>query len=280
MEQPYYYEPIEEMVSSKHSIQSISAKEIKGKFQSGAYQQIEATIIKALHKYRILNKYVLSRYLTLILKDAGRDNYDSILHTLYEEGVLTKQIYKNITYYELSDAALQYASTKYKEKPYIELDTPTRLEIASTAQWHISLLAAGYRGRDLFYSTSDGIPVMPSLYSFKKGKLSYKVYSLPIPKTEEHLKATWKMLEQIAEIKADNRSSLHITKQVMVTVLCGSTLTEIENMAKILARLDAFRHMKFYFVLDANTKDSIGLEKLYTLEENREESRLITLSIK
>lgn len=264
----------------QYELQEPCSKEnIKQYFRNKKYMRVEAIIISGLHTFFCLNKHNLVRFIEYKVKDSTRKDYDSIINRLFHEGVITRFQYHDTWFYELLPGALEYAKEKYGSRRVLsdQEALSTRLETLSLAQWHISLLMARYKGtKQVFFQDKTDIP---SLITCRIGKWNYEIQSLPIPKVKEHVERTVQLLRYIAEKKETERANILLQKKVYVTVLCGSTLDEIEKYAKLLSNKEELKHQKLYFTLDANTAISTGLTKLYMLEQSSKEDKLVVLSV-
>ena len=265
---------------------NIATEDIHKFFSDKTYGRVEKEIIRALFTFHYATKNTLKKYLDKRLNEFKRNNYDSIINQLQEDGVVERLKYDTINLYTLSATGREYILSQPKEvgKRKIEeprKDIPGILECASLAQWHISLLCGddkitGSHFMEIMqygnYSVSTSSHV-----ELWKNKFHYTIHSFSIPKTKDNLEDFLLSLAAHRHALSGSKPKKGYIKDIRLFVLVAENHEQIEHMAKILKARDELKGVEYYFVLDAYTNETKGLDLLHLYSKDRKEGHLKTL---
>ncbi len=265
---------------------NISIEDINKFFSDKTYGRVEKELIRALFTFHYATKNTLKRYLDKRLGEFKRNNYDSIINQLQEDSILIRYKYGNLDLYSLSAIGREYILSQPKEIGKRRVEEPVTeiasvLECASLAQWHISLLC----GEDKITSSHFMEIMQYGNYSVSthshvelwKNKFHYTIHSFAIPKSKDHLEAFLLSLAAHRHALSGNKPKKGYIKDIRLYVLVAENHEQIEHMAKILKARDELKGAEYYFVLDAYTNETKGLDLLHLYSKDRKEGHLRTL---
>lgn len=250
-------------------------------FKDRIYGKVEYMLLETLYLFPVLNKHAIKRAMDHKLKERSWKDYSRLMEKVIGDGCIYKWSYGNTFLYELAPQAREYMEGRLK----LSVTEPSRypyklLEQASLAQWHVSLLCDVDCRKSAFsrpYAIGGLMEPVTSYVEIKKGKYCYKIISIAFPKVEEEMKDFLNLMEHTLELR---RFMQQRKGTIMLLVICASTLQDIENAALFLGGREETKGKRLYFVLDANTATSTGLEKLYYLDTQDGKKILNTISIK
>lgn len=265
---------------------NIEIEDISKFFSDKTYGRVEKEIIRTLFTFHYVTKNTLRKYLDKRLKEFKRNNYDSVINQLQTDGVVERYSYGQINLYTLSSTGREYILSQPKEVGKRKIEEPKEsiagiLECASLAQWHISLLC----GEDKVTS-SHFMEIMQygnySVYTRShvelwKNKYHYTIHSFCIPKVKENLEEFLLSLAAHRHALSGNKPKKGYIKDIRLYVLVAENHEQIEHMAKILKGRDELKSSEYYFVLDAYTNETKGLDLLHLYSKDRKEGHLKTL---
>ncbi len=261
---------------------------VMDKVTIGEYSVIEIEIIKALFKYKWLNKRNLEKHLnhsSNINAHMRKPNYDSNLRNLRRDGVIVTfsraPIFAGeetkIIVYRLSEGAYDYANaylgikkTYNKEKENMTIDTATALEILSLNQWYITMLCGGkykktwYRQR---FASKKGPVMVDAAFKLDVDKNRYgsktmMLYAFALSKKED---GYVKFINHLLNLNAYIQSSDNKYKLSLILITCESR----KRMTEAYAALKGFKELdelELLFILDEDSISGKGLENVYICE--------------
>lgn len=263
---------------------------VMDKVTIGEYSVIELEIIKALFKYKWLNKKNLEKHLNNtpnINVHMRKPDYESNLRKLRRDGAIVTFSRApmfageetKIIVYRLSEGAYDYANTFLgirktynKEKENLTIDTATALEILSLNQWYITMLTSGnykktwYRQR---FASKKGPVMVDAAFKLDVDKMRYgnktmMLYAFALSKKED---GYVKFINHLLNLNAYIQSSDNKYKLSLIIVTCESR----KRMTEAYAVLKGFRELddlEIMFILDEDSISGTGLENVYICEYN------------
>lgn len=256
----------------------------------GAYSIVDLEIIKALFRFKWLNKKNIERYLNgtnIIHQQMKKPNYDSNIKRLRQDGVIATfsraPVFAGeehrVVVYRLSEGAYDYANafcgipkTYNKDPENMTIDTAKAMETLSLNQWYISMLInedyqkTWYRAR---FRQKNGVFMIDSAFrlSVKKeiyGSKTMMLYTFPMPKIDDGYA---KMINKMLAINNFLHSPANKYKCSLILTTCEST----DRIKKAYAALRSFKELDdldLLFVLDNDSVKGSGIDKIYACEYN------------
>ncbi len=257
------------------------ANALKSGFAEGNYAAADEKIIYALHYFRYLNKYSLTRYLNQVSnlpQNCKKPDYSTNLRKLYKEGILVKYAYNNWktgidsghetknVFYTLAEPAKEWADKKYGERKGRNRDggeIEYILETLSLNQYHIALLAAsgGYIVSSRYDETEsiegfeyDVASEVTLLADPKKYHCRYvTVMALPMPQNDLDRKRFLSSVLLANKYVNDKEYGTTI-----LLVICPHLRDEKLCAAKLM-EFDELKDLKILFTRDSHTKGLYGI---------------------
>lgn len=257
---------------------------------TGVYSIIELEIIKALYKFKWLNKKNIERYingLNILPQQMKKPNYDSNIKKLRNDGVITTFSRApmfageehEVIVYRLSEGAYDYANafcgipkTYPKEIENMTIDTAKAMETLSLNQWYISMLTSinysktWYR-KKLRYKK--GILVIDAAYRLNVDKEKYgdktmMLYAFAMPKKDDGYA---KFINHLLAINAFLQSPENKYKCSLILTTCES-VNRIKKAYAALRTFEELDELDCMFVLDNDSVAGSGIDKVYACEYN------------
>lgn len=256
----------------------------------GAYSIVDLEIIKALFRFKWLNKKNIERYLNgtdIIHSQMKKPNYDSNIKRLRQDGVIATfsraPVFAGeehrVVVYRLSEGAYDYANafcgipkTYNKDPENMTIDTAKAMETLSLNQWYISMLINGeyqknwYRAR---FKQKNGIFMIDSAFrlSVKKevyGSKTMMLYAFPMPKIDDGYA---KMINKMLALNSFLHSPENKYKCSLILTTCEST-DRIKQAYAALRSFEELDDMDLLFALDNDSVKGTGIDKIYACEYN------------
>lgn len=265
---------------------NITAEDIQKFFGDKTYGRVEKEIIRALFTFHYVTKNTLKRYLDKRLDEFKRNNYDSIINQLQQDGIVERLTYGPVNLYTLSVVGKEYILSQPKElgkrkREEPQKDTASILECASLAQWHISLLCGDDKVTDSHFTEimqyGNYSIFTNSHVELWKNKYHYTIHSFCIPKTKKNMEEFLLSLAAHRHALSGTKTKKGYIKDIRLYVMVAENHEQIEHMAKILKGRDELKGAEYYFVLDAYTNETRGLDLLHLYSKDRKEGHLRTL---
>lgn len=272
---PYHYDPqIELEILQNKTAQKIT---IKGN---------EAAIIRALAKYRLLQKSGITSCVNKMQpENRQKPNHDSEIHNLFKGGYIRKYSYpdavngrQNIVLFSLTQKGINYAIEKeMKLAPGILSDlqryyTATALEIAAVNQWHLRLMDAykDYVTLEMYEMpvtvSEDKNAIVMSCINFKNKEWSmleeFCVAAIPFNKDDSE-EAEGVFLNNLFALNSFYKTTKLFWHGKKFIVILTESFAQME---KVYSFLSAFKiQIPIYCALDEYVNDKNPLQWLYEI---------------
>lgn len=251
----------------------------------------EVSIIRALAKYKLLNKRCIKEAVHLSQpQNRHRDSYDTELGLLFKGGYIVKYQYPdqksgraNVVLYALSAKGIAYAKEKDIKVPVENIrkdatpvfDTPAALEIASLNAWHIRLLTC-YKGRigaeiyDKPVTIDEKTAIIPSCVTIKNNKSciypAVTAVTVAFKKTET-AEAMGSFLNKILALNLFSKRYADEYQNPVVIVITES-FTQIERAAIKMQLFKPLENLQVYYTIDEYINKLSPLEYLYSAKND------------
>lgn len=283
----FEYIPGKCIIEEHGLIRSISKEQLGKNFREKVYQRTEYVLLEALYRLPYLTKKNMERFADHRLKDKRYAGYENTIKQLEKDGCLRRFVYDDTRLYRLHEGAREYFREKLDSASLHKIDipsaedTPSILESASLAQWHLSVMVGGGIKKAYFHETINIRKTkikIPSYLEVEQGTIRYKVLSFSVPKAPTNMEP---FINSIIKVKeALYKWELSLKREIFLIVLVCSNTQVMVNMSDILENLNTTKKQQIYFVADQNTAFSKGLDLLYLTSREDEKLVLKTISVK
>lgn len=282
---PYCYVPESKMIYPERSlIDQCTREEFKNKFAKGIYGSHEFAVMEVIYKYGYINRFNIER----VLGRTIRPNYKNLIKQMNEDEVIERYCYDDTILYAMTDAGKQFMYSKRNKSraiPEIGVKEKERhpaklLEIASMAQYHISIISSlnnVVEVDDKFYKicklTNHNI-VLPS-YIYLKGRLkSIYIVGMPAAKYGDGME----FIDTLIYCDKILLNTLPVNKVMLVVVIVCTSISEIIKIGRFISRSNVLSNITPLYALDSNTAKAKGLKWVYMFQQD-EDIDLISISI-
>ena len=278
---PFHYEPkmrFETIINKK-------PKEVQ-------IQGNEVSIIRALAKYKILNKHCING---CVRKEQPakrqKTSYDTEINSLFQGGYIIKYYYpvqingrSNTVLYALSPKGAQYALSKNikvslrgdAEEKIPVFDTVSVLETATLNSWH-TRLAECYSSNiitELYdhvtESSDEKNIVVPSFFYLRntdKHLFSELAVAAIVFKKDRSIEAEGAFINNILAVNSFLYTNRSVYKNGFIVILVESFI-EMERASILIQSYSAFSHLQVYYAVDEYVNELSPLEWLYDAQND------------
>ena len=280
---PFHYEPMmkfETIINKKPTEIQIQGNEM--------------SILRALAKYKILNKHCIN---SCVKKEQPlkrqKASYDNEINLLFRGGYIIKYFYPvqingraNTVLYALSQKGSQYVLSKNikvslrgdTEGKIPVFDTVSALETATLNSWH-TRLSECYSPNMLteLYdyvteSTDEKNIVIPSFFYIKTTE-SHLFNELAVAaivfKKERSIEAEGSFINTILAVNSFLYTNRSVYKNGFIVILVES-FTEMERASVLIQSYSAFSNLQVYYAVDEYVNELSPLEWLYDAQNDEE----------
>lgn len=254
----------------------------------------EVSIIRALGKYKVLNKRCIISCIRRMQPDnRHKDSYDDEINLLFKGGYIVKYQYpgrssgrSNTVLYALSAKGLIYAKEK-KIRVTLKsqdstttpiLTTATALEIMTLNSWHTRVLECyGMQILTELYDSSARVAgdkncIIPSCITMKTeaGCLFNEVTVLAIAFEKENtLRSEGAFLNKLLAVNSFLRKNNRAYKYAFIVVLVESFI-EMERASVKIQSYAPLKRLQVYYAIDEYVNELSPLKWLYDVQNDAE----------
>lgn len=250
----------------------------------------ESAIIRALTRYRVLNKKAITDAVNKMLPGPRqKPNFDKEVSILFEGGYLKKYHYKdakngrgNIVAFTLTEKGIQYAKDKQMRFNYKPLrdtqrySTAAILEYLTLNLWHLRILNCytdSIHGENYQLITriqDDKNTIIPSCITLENEEWTllkrFSIAAIPYIKTNEE-EAKGVFLNTLLSVNAFFNLNKKVHRLSFIIILVDS-FQQMEEASRMIYSFMPLRKLQVYYAVDEFVNDEDPLRWIYEVDRS------------
>ncbi len=261
----------------------------------------ESAIIRALSKYRVLNKKAITDAVNKMLPAARqKPNFDKEISLLFEGGYLKKYHYKdaengrgNIVAFTLTEKGVYYAKNKqmrFAYKPLLDsqrYSTAAILEYLTLNLWHLRILECytesihGETYQLITRIQEDKNTIIPSCITLENEEWTllkrFSVAAIPYVKTKDE-QSKGVFLNSLLSINAFFNLNKKTHRLSFIIILVDS-FQQMEETSRILYSFIPLRKLQVYYAIDEFVNDKEPLRWIYEVDRSIDNKKSVKYNL-